>query len=276
MIMTMTRARLCLLVAFAVCAGILCSMYQIGIAVAHADPVGAVTAPPQPVAVDILQSLIGYASVILAVGIALSAVVGAIAKLLHAIAARTASTRDDGWAADADAVHDKLDQGLGLLRDLIPGGATPAPAPSPAPSVTVSTVVKPVAALLAVLLFCACGARQRVAAGVTAGLDCEQGDLATIAKDGLALGTAALLGAISGSGHPDTAAIKLAFGSAQSDSLRCLTAAAFAALLAPATPAPGAPASAPLAVDATELRAAFTEVRAGWGVTSVRVAGQVL
>lgn len=274
----------------AVLAAVLCALYGVGFAVAHADPAGSVVTVG---ATDIIQSLIGYAVLVLAIGYSFNAVVGAVAKLIHAIAARTTTTRDDGWAADADGLHDKLDQALGFLRDLLPGGSTSGPAGAPV-SVTVTNhaapgdapatikTAGPVAALMAVLLIGAvamqpaCGARERVTVGVAAGLDCEQGNLAAIAKEGLALGTAALLSTISGAGHPDTAAIKAAFGSAQSDSLRCLTAAAFAALLSPAPAKPSAPAAAPLEVDAGELRAAFAGLRAGWGVAGVKVNGLVI
>lgn len=262
--------------------------------VAHADPVGTATVPPFA---GIGAELLGYAMLILAAGVSASALIGAVAKLMHAIAARTANTTDDAVAAGFDSVHNKLDEYISWARSVLPGvpATTPVsvtvtnhtvPSDPPATVTTTPSTVGPVAALLTVLLLGAvalqpaCGARPNVAAGAAAGLDCESDNLKAIVLDGLALATTALLSTISGSGHPDTAAIKAAFGATKSDALRCLESAAFAALLTPAPAQPGAAAAAAaaagLTVDPGELRAAFAEVRAGWGVPSVRVAGQVL
>jgi hypothetical protein len=283
--MHVTRSHLLFAAVAVVLTVLLCSLHGLGFAVAHADPVGAVTVPPP--AVDWL-SIIATTGVVL---VGLGAILGYVSAALHWLAPRTKTTLDDRAAAGVDVIRSDIAELAGAVRAI--AGAAPAPSPvsvsvtnHTVPSDLPVTVTKsvPAVALLAMLLVgaialqpaCSGTTQVRATAGATAALNCEQSDLAAAALDGLALASTAILSTISGSGHPDATALKAALGAIKSDGLRCAVAGAIATMLTPAPAPAGAPAAAGLDVDAGELRAAFASVRAGWGVSSVRVAGQVL
>lgn len=120
--------------------------------------------------------------------------------------------------------------------------------------------------------------RSSTAAGVRALLDCETPDLTAVAADGYRVGLVQLPAWIDGSGGVDTSALKASLATLRSDQARCFEAGLVAAVLASATTPtkPSAAAAAPLVIDGRTLRATVAEARAAWGVSSVRVAGQVL
>ena len=83
-------------------------------------------------------SVLAFAAVIIG---GLGAILGGISVVLHAIAPRTKTTADDRLAVGFDTAHAKLDQVLGLLREILPAGSvltTPIapPSASSAPSST--------------------------------------------------------------------------------------------------------------------------------------------
>src|SRR5262245_36203939 len=68
----------------------------------------------------------------------LGAILGGASMILHAIAPRTKTPVDDQLAADVDSLHGKVDDVLGLLRGVAPGGAAPSSSTS-----TVAPIVAP-------------------------------------------------------------------------------------------------------------------------------------
>ncbi len=150
---------------------------------------------------------------------------------------------------------------------------------------TVSRGVVKAAGLLLLIAFAAggvglqagCGARQRASAATKAFVDCQGADVASAVAELVPLAEQAVLVAIGGSGHVDTAQLKALAAPLQSDLGRCALAAAIAALAEPPPTTPGAPAAAPLAVNGSELKSAFSAVRVALGWAPVKLAtGAVL
>jgi len=153
----------------------------------------------------------------------------------------------------------------------------------PPPTVTATASRgTPTAATLAVLLLAggvamqpACSSwRARTTAGVSAFIDCESPHIdAQLLADATALSKVAVMAAISGDGHADTAQLKADAAPLKSDLLRCGFAAAVAALATPVPKQPGAPAAAGVEVDGVQLRAAFAGARGELGWAPVKLAG---
>lgn len=119
--------------------------------------------------------------------------------------------------------------------------------------------------------------RPALAAGASAVLDCESGPLEAVARDGYRVGAAQVPAWISGDGAVDTIQLRASLSALVTAQARCFQAGVVAAVLAAtAAPSKGAARAAALSVDTPALRAAVAEVRAGWGLSSVRVAGLVL
>lgn len=116
------------------------------------------------------------------------------------------------------------------------------------------------------MLVTGCGARPRIAAGVGAFLDCESPHVdAQMLADAKVVATSAIGKWISGSGTIDTAGLKADAAPLKSDLMRCAMDAAIAVLTTPVPEQVGAPQSAAMAVDAAQVRAAWSSVRGGLG-----------
>lgn len=119
----------------------------------------------------------------------------------------------------------------------------------------------------AVMSQTACISRAQVSSGAGAALNCEAPNVKSLLADLVPLAIAQVEKWISGSGTVDTTGLKGDLSAIKSDAAKCALDAAVAILTAPASPAkPGAPSSAPMAVDRAGLRAAYAEVRGelGW------------
>lgn len=121
-----------------------------------------------------------------------------------------------------------------------------------------------------------CAARQRVAAGMGAFLDCEGRHFdQQLTNDALGAFKMLVQNRISGDGHVDASGLKADASPIRSDLMRCAFSAAIAAMATPAPTKAGAPASAPLVADVVELRTAFAAVKAEWGVVAVSTSAGV-
>ena len=145
----------------------------------------------------------------------------------------------------------------------------------------VRVVVMTVAACA--LCFCygaaisSCAARQHVADGVAAFLECESAGLpADTLGDATALATGALQKWISGSGAIDAAGLKGDLATLKTNLGRCAMAAAVVAWAGSSKPSAEAPMAAALAVDPDALRRAFVRARTEAGWPAVKIAGQTL
>ncbi len=126
------------------------------------------------------------------------------------------------------------------------------------------------ALLVAAIL--ACGARQRIAAGAGAFLDCEAPHVdAQMLADAKVITTSAVEKWISGAGTIDTEGLRADAVPLKTDLMRCAMDAAIAALLTPTPVQPGGPAAAPMTVDAAQIRLAWRSVRSelGWPAQAV-------
>lgn len=113
----------------------------------------------------------------------------------------------------------------------------------------------------------ACISRAQVASGAGAGLNCEAPAIKTLVADIIPLAIAEITKWISGSGSVDAAGLKADLAAIKGDAPRCALDAAVAILTAPPAPAkPGAPSSAPMAVDRALLATSYAGIRAhlGW------------
>jgi hypothetical protein len=139
----------------------------------------------------------------------LGAILGGISVILHAIAPRTKTQLDDRAAAGVDAAHAKLDQVLGLLRGIVPGGsasvppaATPSAASAPSSGAKASTVaaVALLAAMIGgVALAPGCSTiSSDVKAFESGAVACAKADSAQAKALGLQLGIDALAGLLAG------------------------------------------------------------------------------
>lgn len=134
------------------------------------------------------------------------------------------------------------------------------------------SIVKAAAALVLVVAVAgvtqtACISRAQVASGAGAGLNCEAPAIKTLVADIIPLAIAEITKWISGSGSVDAAGLKADLAAIKGDAPRCALDAAVAILTAPPAPAkPGAPSSAPMAVDRALLATSYAGIRAhlGW------------
>ena len=122
-----------------------------------------------------------------------------------------------------------------------------------------------------------CAARQHVADGVAAFLECESAGLpADTLGDATALATGALQKWISGSGSIDATGLKGDLAALKTNLGRCAMAAAVVAWAGSSKPSAEAPMAAALAVDPDALRRAFVQARTEAGWPAVKIAGQTL
>lgn len=111
------------------------------------------------------------------------------------------------------------------------------------------------------------GWRGRTAAGAAAFLNCESEHVDPgLLSEAKLVTKSAIEKWISGDGHVDATGLRAEAAPLKSDLMRCAFDAAVAALTYVPSPVPGAPASAPLEVDAAQLRATWAAERArlGW------------
>lgn len=122
-----------------------------------------------------------------------------------------------------------------------------------------------------------CAARQHVADGIAAFLECESAGLpADTLGDATALASGALQKWISGSGAIDATGLKGDLVTLKTNLGRCAMAAAVVAWFGTSKPAAEAPMAAALTVDPDALRRAFVQARTEAGWPAVKIAGQTL
>lgn len=202
-------------------------------------------------------------------------------ELFAVIAPRTRNTVDDSIRDVLIRVDDTMREMIGVVRA---SGPRPAPSltselptgPRGAQSGRVQVLVLPAIALVGVItalivlgLTSGCAARQRTAAGVRAGLDCESRALTGTFAALLPVATDAVVSWISADGRSiDRTKLKAALSplTDKDTHVACAITTALAAIATPAPTQPDAPAAAGLEVDAAAVRATFAEVRAelGW------------
>lgn len=131
--------------------------------------------------------------------------------------------------------------------------------------------------LAAATVVTSCSARQHVADGVAAFLECESAGLpADTLGDATALATGVLQKWISGSGSIDAAGLKADLVALKTNLGRCAMAAAVVAWTGASKPLAEAPMAAVITVDPDALRRAFVQARTEAGWPAVKIAGQTL
>lgn len=142
----------------------------------------------------------GTLALIAAVGVGLGAVLGGAAAILHAIAARSKNATVEAIAKDIDSVHDKLDQGLDLMRRVAPATSTPTPSivKTPQAGFAVRRLLAVVGGLGMVVLVACATITADVKAFEAGAVACAKADTAQAKALGLQLGIDALAGVLAG------------------------------------------------------------------------------
>lgn len=185
------------------------------------------------------------------------------------LAPRTATTVDDTARDDLQLVHDKLDSLArvvqGIAQQTVPKEASPVRI-IPGSGTAAMLALLFIGLLAGSQISCSGTTTQRVENGGAAAFSCE---LPTVIAAGLQLGPVfrdAITGVLSNDGlHVDKARLKAILGPIVDPTLMCVARGAVTALLHPAAPKTGAPASAAQVAPA-ELGTAYAQIAAdlGW------------
>jgi len=256
-------------------------------AIAHGAAVVTMAGTTEPVLV--VAGGIDWATTLTAVAAWGGFALGVALTVLRFVAPRTKATWDDDLLARLESIP-ALAAGLNEIlfhvrKQAVTTGTTTTNITVEQPTTPAVALVPPVAGLLLVLLLgslCvapACTGAQRTAVGHAA-WDCLAPQRAEAVAAVTPLVTSLILAAASADGRLiDTAPIRAATSKASllTDAgilLSCATASAFAALLHPPAPTPGAPAAAGLELDPRALRAAYESLRPT-GATFVTRDGEI-
>jgi hypothetical protein len=209
--------------------------------IAHADPVpdraiatlaAQVTAPTAAAAPSQPWDVGTFMLIVIAVLVGIDATLSVASKVLHLVAPRTATTRDDRWAADVDAWRADVDKWLAQVSSVTPGSAATSSSSAAAAAVAPVTVSIPprnlqsgkvsLVLMLAMLIGAAVpfligqsGCTQaQIKATEQALLDCTSGDRAAAVAAITPLADSAIALATNPDGSLDTAAIAKLFSGA--------------------------------------------------------------